>query len=141
MKTLLALLVIGSAKLMANDDILFLKAISMVESGEDDNAVGPCGAVGRYQMLPATWRLHSDWPIDSAKNYSMATAVALTHLKWLRKTMEVDRGFPADYRDIACAWLRGPSWYKRTEGNHRMVVRMEYAARVMNLFNELKTKP
>lgn len=143
MKTLIALAIIGSAKLAANDDVLFLQAIAAVESGGDDAAIGPCGAISRYQIMPSTWKQHSSWTVSDALNPNLSQAVAIKHLEWLRKTIGRDQGIPADYveyRMLACAWRYGQFWYKRSETTERMLDRQEYAARIQNIFNELKTK-
>ena len=35
-----------------------LAALSMLESGDNDRAIGNAGEVSRYQVMPDVWRLH-----------------------------------------------------------------------------------
>lgn len=143
MKTLIALLVIGSAKVWASDCLLFLEAIAQVESGGDDLAVGPCGSRGRYQLSWSAWAQWSKEPHTEAHNPTKSLAVALKHVAWIRKTVAEREGInlgDVDYREIANCWLRGVNWSRNGENWDRGIQRMEYSARVMNLFHELKTK-
>ena len=40
------------------------EALSLVESGDNDRAVGPGGEVSRYQMKPETWRRYASTNAD-----------------------------------------------------------------------------
>jgi hypothetical protein len=55
-------------------------ALSQIESGDDDSAVGPAGEVSRYQIKPEVWRQHpsatQDW-----ENPEHALAVAQQTMK------------------------------------------------------------
>lgn len=54
-------------------------ALSMIESGNDDNAIGPSGEVSRYQILPATWQHYCNGraldPLNATNSLSIAQAV------------------------------------------------------------------
>lgn len=52
------------------------KFLSMVESGDDDRAVGRAGEVSRYQIKKSVWQDHTKLPIASATNPFTAIAVA-----------------------------------------------------------------
>lgn len=135
MKMILGLLLIGTAKLHASDDLLFLRCISMVETGDKDDAVGPCGSVSRYQISPDTWREFSEWPIEDASNRLKAQIVALKILQSNRRVMQTDV-----YWTLACGWLRGPWYHRKTETNSQMLARIDYANRVCALMKDLKNK-
>lgn len=136
-RLLTAILLIASSKMMASDDALFLKAIAMVESstakcpGGDDMAVGPCGEIGRYQMMPDTWRMHTSWPLADAKIPLRSAHVAAKHLAWLKKA-----GYSDDYEILADMWRYGVEGWRFAPVQQRMA----YTARVMNLFNEMKDR-
>jgi hypothetical protein len=135
MKLFFSILALGAAKLSASDDLFFLQAISAVESGDCDTAVGPCGAVGRFQMLPTTWAQHTDWPVSDATKRLRAEIVALRHLQWLKKAMDTDV-----YWSLAAGWKSGAYYNRKTETNEQMLARIDYANRVVSLFKELKNK-
>lgn len=44
-------------------DLEFLRAIAMVESGEEDRCIGRNGEVSRYQILPWIWKSYSPYPL------------------------------------------------------------------------------
>lgn len=52
-------------------------ALSMIESGDDDRAIGKSGEVSRYQIMPAVWREYTKLPISAAGNPFTAKSVAL----------------------------------------------------------------
>ncbi|MEI6194388.1 MAG: hypothetical protein WCS42_08660 [Verrucomicrobiota bacterium] len=51
-------------------------ALSLIESGDRDQAVGPVGEISRYQMAPAVWRQYSTLPVGAATNPFTARTVA-----------------------------------------------------------------
>lgn len=53
-----------------------LQALSDVESGSDDDAVGAKGERGRYQISPALWHSYSKLPLTCAHNHCYASTVA-----------------------------------------------------------------
>jgi len=149
---LIALCILGTAKLKGSDDALMLRALAIVESANahhpegDDSAVGPCGARGRLQLSKAVWRHHAPegWPFSDAHNKTKAEAVGLMHLKWLRKRLEEGLGRPPEVKEIGYAWLRGWSYYalamRDAEMRDTLLVRIAYGQRLENVYNELKNK-
>jgi hypothetical protein len=145
MKTLLGILLIGVARLKANDDLLFLRAIAQVESGNanhpdgDDDVVGPCGARGRYQISEIAWRQHTKWPHTDAHHPTKSQIVALKHLQWLRGVLKKDMGGEPMYHQLASAWLRGPGYRTTlaTESTNRFIKRLDYSGRVTEIFKSL----
>lgn len=108
--------------------LLFLYAIAEVESGQCDLAVGTRGEVGRYQMMPATWRQYTNAPLAAAQQYPIARSVALQHLAAIAKGVGDD-----PYR-CAIAWNRGVGYAQK-----HPEARSDYAQRVVNLY-EVYTK-
>jgi hypothetical protein len=131
LKKLLALCLLGTAKLTASDDLAFIEAIAHVESGNVASAIGRAGEVSKYQLMPSTWRDRTDWPLSDAKNATKAQAVALAHLQWLRRHGKTD-----DYRTLAMMWRYGIAGWKHAD----VVERAEYSARILNVFDQIKDK-
>lgn len=51
-------------------------ALSMLESGNDDKAIGPSGEISRYQVLPATWQRYTkDKTVDPLNPTDSLTVV------------------------------------------------------------------
>ncbi len=132
MKMILGLLLIGTAKLHASDDLLFLNAIGQVESGGRNEAHNPiCGARGYLQITKGTWHQHSDWPHELAHNGLKCQIVGLRHIQWLKKTTQT-----TDYEHLAAMWKFGATGWRDAKSNERL----DYTSRVMAIFNELKNK-
>jgi hypothetical protein len=144
-----ALTLIGNPTQHAVDFPRFLKAISMVESGNRDTAIGwskdgTVVARGRYQLTKAVWQRWSNRPWQLAHNLSHSQLVAEKHLLWL------DQNIPRVYIEetihrpfaLAWAWRAGLSgWLNRdhpfkpggTYPTNRATFR-DYANRVYNLY-------
>lgn len=137
MNRLILLCCLGAAKLTASQDLKLLEAISMVESGNNHWAHNKAsGARGAWQIMESTWKQHSTWPFTDAHNPQKAQAVALMHLRWLRKHLEKDPEIGlgnVTNHHLASAWLRGVNYRRIEERKHRWVERLEYCARVKNL--------
>ena len=54
-------------------------SLSMLESGDNDNAIGPSGEISRYQVLPATWKYYAKGqtldPLNPTNSLSIAQTV------------------------------------------------------------------
>jgi hypothetical protein len=54
-------------------------ALSMIESGNNDSAIGPSGEISRYQVLPATWKHYSQGqaldPLNTTNSLTIAQAI------------------------------------------------------------------
>lgn len=127
---------IALCKVMAQDDIDLVEAIAQVESGGRDDSVGLLTArgeraVGRYQMLPSTWRDRTNWPVKYAHDHLKAQVVAVAHLRWLRRQLEqrpdVDQ---VTIYHLACAWRFGHAYAGKWDTNAQFLVRNDYAQRV-----------
>ena len=88
-----------------------LEAISMIESGNDDTAVGPAGEVSRYQIRPLVWRQLSE--SNAYGDTAVASSVAQQHLDWLYKFYKERTGRVADDFDLYVMWNAGADYYRR----------------------------
>lgn len=60
-----------------------LRAISGIESGDNDNCIGKAGERGRYQLTRAAWKKASNDPFDYAFDRASSYAAAYNHLTTL----------------------------------------------------------
>ena len=88
-----------------------LEALSMIESGNNDQAVGKLGEVSRYQILPRVWRAYSSaW---NYRNPQLASEVAEKHLNFLESGFRERTGRePSDF-DRYVLWNAGLAYYTR----------------------------
>jgi hypothetical protein len=65
-------------------------ALSMVETGDNDSAIGPSGEISRYQVLPATWQHYAKGqaldPVNPTNSLSIAQAVMAERCAQFQKT-------------------------------------------------------
>lgn len=88
-----------------------LEALSQIETGNDDRAVGGAGEVSRYQIKPWIWRQYSD--SDAYFNRRISTRVAEQHLAGLAQIFrKCTRREPNDF-DLYVLWNAGPTYYDR----------------------------
>ena len=93
-----------------------LEAISMIESGNNDAAVGRAGEVSRYQIRPHVWRQFSAPAERHATAYgdaAIAGAVAQRYLDWLAKYYKEGTGQSANDFDLYVMWNAGAAYYRR----------------------------
>lgn len=107
-------------------------AISQVESGNNDSAIGKQGERGRYQIQQQLWQQISHLPFDQAHNPTEAKKVALRHLEWLsnkfrdHQSLERSRVYL-----IALGWHAGPQAVLHLFATRNQ---REYAQRVESLY-------
>lgn len=103
---------------------LFLRALSMVESGNNVQAVGLAGELGKFQMMPAVVSECGGYGEREARREIQRIEVALVH-------MGVD---PSPY-NVALAWNAGLGAVR-----HGKVPESSYrhALRVVNLLEDLQ---
>ena len=110
-----------------------LEAISMIESGNNDRAIGGAGEVSRYQIMPRVWRRYS--ASTEYANSDLSTRVAEQHLAYLESTFQSQTGRqPTDF-DRYVLWNAGPVYYARigfSAGRVHPIIR-ERAGRFVNL--------
>ena len=110
-----------------------LEALSMIESGDNDFAVGGAGEVSRYQIKPKVWRTYS-----SSRTYEdrqLSGWVAAQYLDFLENAFQKQAGRAATDFDIYVLWNAGLAYYERlgfSEPRVSTVIR-ERAQRYVNL--------
>ncbi len=106
-----AILILALSALSARAGLSKLEAISMLETGNNDSAVGGAGEVSRYQIMPRTWRRFTSSQAYSDKQLS--AWVADQYLAQLETTFCQRAGRePSDF-DRYVLWNAGPSYYER----------------------------
>jgi hypothetical protein len=140
MKFLTMLMLLLAAKTASASDETLLRAIAQVESGDNTNAVGGAMERGKYQMTEMTWRFHTSLPFTDAHDEAKAHAVALLHLRWLRRELAANLGREPGIRDLASAWKCGPAYcmpkYISRESRKHLLARLDYSRRVQNLYDD-----
>lgn len=105
-----------------------LDAISAVESGQFDFAVGENGERSRYQIKSYTWCSYTKACFITESAYpDVSKEVALAHVKWIIANLNKNNIRPTVHR-IALCWNMG------LYGGSRCKLYSNYAERVNNLF-------
>ena len=110
-----------------------LEAIGMIESGNNDRAVGSAGEVSRFQIKPSVWRQYSQTP--AYRNVTVSAQVAEKYLASLETGFRTRAGrLPSDF-DLYVLWNAGPTYYQRLGYSAARVHRIirERANRFVNL--------
>jgi hypothetical protein len=110
-----------------------LEALSLIESGNNDAAVGSLGEVSRYQIRPHIWREYS--ASRSWRDSRVSAQVAENHLKSLEETFMKRSGrAPTDF-DSYVLWNAGAAYYAKVGFSPARVhpVIRERAQRYVNL--------
>ena len=96
-------------------------ALSMIESGDDDRAIGPRGEVSRFQIRPELW------PGGNSTNAQSALAAAREVMKPRLGAFEKSHGRPATDFEFYVLW-NAPA-----EVDHPVSCVVERAQRYVNL--------
>jgi hypothetical protein len=110
-----------------------LDAISMIESGNNDCAIGGAGEVSRYQIKPKVWRAFTN--LNAYQNQKVSCWVAAQYVSFLENAFEKRVGrAPSDF-DLYVLWNAGYRYYARIGFSSRRVgpVIRERAERFVNL--------
>jgi hypothetical protein len=131
LKSILAVL-FGSI-LMAHAGLSRLEALSMLETGDRDSAVGGVGEVSRYQMRPSVWKQYS-----SSRAYHdpvVSRQVAGQHLDFLESNFRKLAGREPSEFDVYVLWNAGLGYYAKRDFSPARVspVVRERAERYVNL--------
>ena len=105
----------------------------MIETADNDAAVGGAGEVSRYQIKPWIWRQYSD--SEAYRNRRISAEVAEQHLAKLERIFQKGAGrAPSDF-DVYVLWNAGPTYYARIRFSKARVhpVIRERAQRYANL--------
>jgi hypothetical protein len=110
-----------------------LDALAMIETGNNDAAIGRAGEVSRYQIKPRVWREYT--PSRSWHDASVSRQVAQQYLADLELLFRTQTGrAPSDF-DLYVLWNAGPTYYSNRDYSAQRVgptVR-ERALRYVNL--------
>lgn len=95
----------------AKAELSRLEALSLIESGDNDAAVGRAGEVSRFQIMPHVWSHYSG--SRAFRNSKVSTEVAARHLQELTTWFQQRTGRAASDFDIYVLWNAGPTYYHR----------------------------
>jgi hypothetical protein len=112
----------------------------MIESGNNDRAVGAAGEVSRYQIRPYVWRRYS---VSRAyRDPRIAKTVAESHMAYLETLFLQATGREATDFDRYVLWNGGPTYYSHIGFKATRVCRTirDRAERFVNL-REMKEEP
>ena len=86
-----------------------LDAISMIETGDNDHAIGGAGEVSRYQIKPVVWSHFSN--VTAYQNPRLSAQVAAQYLASLEAAFQKRTGrAPTDF-DSYVLWNGGMAYY------------------------------
>ena len=102
-------ILLAVAHLASAEGFSRLEAISLIETADEDRAIGQKGEVSRYQILPSVWREYTS--ATAYQNPRIASAVARQHVKRLDKYFRERTGRPAGDFDLYVMWNAGPGYY------------------------------
>ena len=118
---------------MAQAGLSRLEALSMLETGDRDSAVGGVGEVSRYQMMPNVWKQYSS--SQAYRDPVVSLQVAGQHLQFLESNFRRQAGREPSEFDIYVLWNAGLGYYAKRDFSPARVspVIRERAARYVNL--------
>ncbi len=109
MRILVLMLVLGAAH--AHAGLSRLEALGMIETGNNDAAIGDAGEVSRYQIKPWIWRQYSQ--SEGYQNHHLSSEVAEKYLAALEQLFRDRTGREPDDFDRYVLWNAGPTYYAR----------------------------
>ncbi|MFM1768148.1 MAG: hypothetical protein RJA22_677 [Verrucomicrobiota bacterium] len=118
MKTTIVLFLAGGL-LSASAGLSKLDALAMIESGNDDAAIGRAGEVSRYQIKPRIWQAYTT--SRAWRNAGISGQVAGQYLAHLEDLFRRRTGRDASDFDLYVLWNAGPSYYARLGYSARRV--------------------
>lgn len=93
-----------------------LRAISQIESGDNDKAKGRHGELSRYQIKRSVWKQHFPDEKDQRHLPAEARRCAKAHLCWLElKLCLLKKTNNPNPRDVYAAWNLGLAAYARRD--------------------------
>jgi len=113
---------------MTLDISILLICIALVETGNNQKAIGKAGERSKYQITRAVWREHSTKPFTEATNDpAMATIVAVSHINHCIVPFLQRNEFPVNAESVARCWKAGCRGFTLGRG-------IRYGERVNNLY-------
>jgi len=127
----IAILVLTSMNAFAG--LSKLEALSMIETGDDDSAIGQLGEISRFQIRPNVWRKYSQ--SSAFADRQVASLVAQKHVDYLESLFKSRAGREATDFDLYVLWNAGFSYYERHGFSSERIARLvrERARRYINL--------
>jgi hypothetical protein len=93
-----------------------LRAISQIESNDNDKAKGRHGEISRYQLKRSVWKQHFPSEKDSRHIPQEARRCAKAHLCWLElRLCLIKHTKDPDPRDVYAAWNIGLEAFSRRD--------------------------
>ena len=119
--------------LMAQAGLSRLEALSMLETGDRDSAVGGVGELSRYQMQPSVWKQYSS--SQAYRDPVVSGQVAGQHLNFLESNFRRLAGREPSEFDVYVLWNAGLGYYSKRDFSPARVspVIRERAERYVNL--------
>jgi hypothetical protein len=112
-----------------------LFALGMIETGNDDRAIGLAGEISRYQLSPSVWKSYSR-SMDY-RNTELAVQVARLHWNYLAAYFKEKTGhLPTDF-DMYVLWNTRYGYYAHNHFSKWQIssIVKERASRFVNLVN------
>jgi len=106
MRRLILLLVLNAAHAQAG--LSRLEALAMIETGNNDAAVGEAGEVSRYQIKPWIWRRYCQR--EGYQNHDLSGEVAEKYLADLEQDFRDRTERDAGDFDVYVFWNAGPTY-------------------------------
>ena len=117
-----------------------LRAISQIESNDNDKAKGRHGELSRYQLKRAVWKQHFPSEKDQRHIPSAARRCAKAHLCWLELRLCLAKQTKdPNPRDVYAAWNLGLEAFSRRDYDFDRLpdTIKQRAERFANLYSEL----
>ena len=118
-----------------------LRAISQIESNDNDKAKGRHGELSRYQLKRAVWKQHFPSEKDQRHIPSAARRCAKAHLCWLELRLCLAKQTKdPNPRDVYAAWNLGLEAFSRRDYDFDRLpdTIKQRAERFANLYSELR---
>lgn len=141
MKTMIVLFLAGGV-LSARAGLSRLDALAMIETGNNDAAIGRAGEISRYQIKPRVWRAYAPGS-SSWHDVGVSRQVAQQYLSHLQDLFRQRTGREASDFDLYVLWNAGPAYYARRDYSvHRVGTTVrERAQRYVNLRHMQQAPP
>jgi hypothetical protein len=105
------MLLLALTAISASGGLSNIEALSMIETGDNDGAVGRAGEVSRFQIRPAVWRQYTQ--STAYDNSRIASMVAQKHLLFLASIFRDRTGREPGEFDLYVLWNAGAGYYER----------------------------
>lgn len=118
-----------------------LRALSTIESNDNDKAKGKHGELSRYQLKRSVWRQHFPSEKDQRHIPSEAKRCAKAHLCWLElRLCLAQRKREPDPRDVYAAWNLGLAAFSRRDYDFNRLSKSAKAKceRFYNLYSDYR---